>query len=295
MRNRPARDQGRTGTRPSGRVSVAGDPSLLSVQITVTLPGGETATVDQGALALPDGATLLAPGATPEGFVSQAFHDARLEEVGRAKASDKKALKRQLKEDPAFVAEVAESLGIEVRDGKPVVPDVSEAVNRARATWDTEVLAPVKDTLDGLQSSLRQRTLTATLASLKDDEGRPLVREEFLAPGPNGAPSYAETVFGGTLRLSDNGDAVAVDAQGNPVPSSESGRAYATPSEHIRSLLSSDGYAHLRTPAPDGQRGPGFRGGGSGSGGQKRSAMSPQDKAAYVREHGQEAFQALPD
>lgn len=253
--------------------------------ITVALPDGSTAEVDASALTLPDGAQILAPGATPEGFVSDAYHAAQLESVGRSKAADKSAMKRQLKEDPALRAEILKAAGVEVdKDGNPQIPDVSTAITGARQTWESDVLAPIKSQLDTLSQGLKSK---AILASLVGDDGKPLVEPRFLKPGPDGR-SYAEATFGGLVQVDPaSGETYAVDASGNPIPSADASRPYATPREYFSKLLASPDYAHLAPPAPEAQKGAGYKGNLGASGASKSYAqMSDAEKVAYATEHG---------
>ena len=256
------------------------------MQITVTLPSGETATVDQGALALPDGARILAPGTTPEGFVTTEFFEAEV----KRRSKDAKALRRELAGDPDTVRAVLEAAGVAVdAEGKPAIPNVSDAVQTARQKWEAEQLKPVQDSYEGLQSALAQQALLAA--------SKGVVRDEFTARIGDG-PSYVETLLGGRTRYdADLGYTVALGPDGSPLPSAnpKPGRPYADAAEFVTAFVASDEGAALRPPDPKAQTGPGYRGASATAGGVKRSTMDVAQKAAFVREHGQEAFQNLPD
>lgn len=258
------------------------------MKLTVTLPDGNEHEVESSALTLPDGAQLIAKGETPDGYVTKAYHDSRLEETGRDASASLKQAKRQLRDDAEFRAEIAAQIKAES------APETEAAITAARKKWDDEVLAPVQERLTTFTEGLRKETLLSTLRGMKDEDGRPLIREEFLTRTGD-APSYAETVLGRFVAIGDDGRPRAVDAEGNPLPSAEAGRAYASPAEHLRQLVTSDDYAHLRPAPPAGQRGAGYRGSsGAAPTGLKRSQMSAKQKVDYQREHGAEALQALP-
>lgn len=92
----------------------------------------------------------------------------------------------------------------------------------------------------------------------------------------------------GTFTLNDDGEAVAVDGEGNPVLGKD-GKTPLAPAEWIESLKETA--PHLFTPAV----GTGAGGHKSGGGGTlKRSEMTSQQKTDYIRKHGQQAFLRLP-
>lgn len=91
----------------------------------------------------------------------------------------------------------------------------------------------------------------------------------------------------GTFKINDEGQAVAVDEENNPIMGKD-GRTPLTPAEWIDSLKESA--PHLFPSAS------GTGSGDSKSGGAhfKRSQMSSSDKAAYIRRFGREAYLGLP-
>lgn len=92
----------------------------------------------------------------------------------------------------------------------------------------------------------------------------------------------------GTFTLNDDGEAVAVDGEGNPVLGKD-GKTPLAPAEWIESLKETA--PHLFTPA----EGTGAGGHKSGAGANlKRSEMTSQQKTDYIRKHGQQAFLRLP-
>ncbi|MGE9550453.1 hypothetical protein ACQPT2_04340 [Erwinia amylovora] len=91
-----------------------------------------------------------------------------------------------------------------------------------------------------------------------------------------------------TFTLNDDGEAVAVDGEGNPVLGKD-GKTPLTPPEWIESLKETA--PHLFTPA----EGTGAGGHKQGAGGVlKRSVMTSQQKSDYIRKHGQQAYLRLP-
>ncbi|MBK0078692.1 hypothetical protein IAE49_04015 [Kosakonia sp. S58] len=92
----------------------------------------------------------------------------------------------------------------------------------------------------------------------------------------------------GTFQLNDEGEAVAVDANGD-VLFGKDGKTPLSPLEWAESLKETA--PHL-FPRAEGTGAGGHKPGGGGS--QKRSEMSASDKADYIRKHGQQAFLKLP-
>lgn len=93
----------------------------------------------------------------------------------------------------------------------------------------------------------------------------------------------------GTFQLNEEGEAVAVDANGD-VLFGKDGKSPLTPFEWAESLKETA--PHL-FPRAEGTGAGGFKP-GSGGGSLKRSEMSASDKADYIRKHGQQAFLKLP-
>lgn len=93
----------------------------------------------------------------------------------------------------------------------------------------------------------------------------------------------------GAFQLNDEGEAVAVDANGD-VLFGKDGKTPLTPLEWAESLKETA--PHL-FPRAEGTGAGGHKQGGGG-GSLKRSEMTSTDKAAYIRKHGQQAFLQLP-
>ena len=252
---------------------------------TVTLPDGSTAEVESSAIALPEGAQLLAPGATPEGFVAKDFMAAEI----RRRTKDTDGLRAELLADPETTRAVFEAAGLALGDdGKPAIPDVSSAVQKALAKFEEEKLKPVQEADKALREKLARQALLAA--------SKGLVRDEFATPIAGG-PAYVETILGARTRYdAELGYVVGLGEDGEPLPSANPapGRPYADAAELVSSFLATDAGALLRVPDPERQRGAGYSGAGGSGSPPKRSAMSVKEKAAYVSEHGQEAYQKLP-
>ncbi|MBK0003373.1 hypothetical protein [Erwinia sp. S38] len=93
----------------------------------------------------------------------------------------------------------------------------------------------------------------------------------------------------GTFQLNDDGEAVAVDANGD-VLFGKDGKTPLSPVEWAESLKETA--PHLFPRAEGSGAGAHKPGGGGGS--LKRSEMSSSDKADYIRKHGQQAYLKLP-
>ena len=92
----------------------------------------------------------------------------------------------------------------------------------------------------------------------------------------------------GTFQLNDEGEAVAVDANGD-VLFGKDGKTPLSPLEWAESLKETA--SHL-FPRAEGTGAGGHKPNGGGS--LKRSEMSASDKADYIRKRGQQAFLKLP-
>ncbi|MEN3754379.1 hypothetical protein [Mangrovibacter phragmitis] len=92
----------------------------------------------------------------------------------------------------------------------------------------------------------------------------------------------------GTFQLNDEGEAVAVDANGD-VLFGKDGKTPLTPLEWAESLKETA--PHL-FPRAEGTGAGGHKPNGGGS--LKRSEMNANDKADYIRKHGQQAYLKLP-
>lgn len=93
----------------------------------------------------------------------------------------------------------------------------------------------------------------------------------------------------GTFKVNDEGEAVAVDTDGNAILGKD-GKTPLSPIEWAESLK--DTAPHL-FPAAEGTGGGGHKPGGGGAN-LKRSEMTSQEKADYTRKHGTQAFLKLP-
>lgn len=91
----------------------------------------------------------------------------------------------------------------------------------------------------------------------------------------------------GVFTLNEDGEAVAIDKDGNPVMGKD-GKTPLSPAEWAESLK--DTAPHL-WPAAEGSGAGGHKPGG---GSLKRSQMSAKQKSDYIRAHGQQAFLRLP-
>lgn len=91
----------------------------------------------------------------------------------------------------------------------------------------------------------------------------------------------------GIFQINDEGQAVAVDEDGNPIMGKD-GRTPLSPIEWIESLKESA--PHL-FPAPSGTDAGKHKQGGAHL---KRSQMSASDKADYIRRYGRDAYLKLP-
>ncbi|WP_447880065.1 hypothetical protein [Serratia fonticola] len=91
----------------------------------------------------------------------------------------------------------------------------------------------------------------------------------------------------GVFTLNEDGEAVAIDKDGSPVMGKD-GKTPLSPAEWAESLK--DTAPHL-WPAAEGSGAGGHKPGG---GSLKRSQMSAQQKADYIRAYGQQAFLRLP-
>lgn len=256
-------------------------------KITVTLPDGQTAQVEPDALALPEGFALHTPEKPADGFVTAAYMQ---QEIQRRSAS-KAQLRDQLKADDAFRREIAGEIGVQIgEDGKAVLPKNGSDVDLAalKQQWQREELEPVKGQLNTLQRTVRNAQMVEAARQAGLDE-------RFLTPVADGADPLAVSLLAPFVKEDDEGRAY-VQMGGVPVMASnpQAGDSpYASLPEAVKKLAQTEGLKpYLAQQQP--QRGSGYSGTGGKGYPAKRSEMSTQQKVEYVKEHGSEAFAALP-
>lgn len=281
------RGQKRTRSGETRRPCVALFFSLQMPKITVTLPDGQTAQVEPDALALPEGFALHAPDKPADGYVTAAY---MAQEIQRRSAS-KAQVRNELKADDAFRREIAGELGVQIGDdGKAVLPKTGSDVDLAalKQQWQREELEPVKGQLSTLQRTVRN-------AQLVDAARQAGLDERFLTPVADGADPLAVSLLAPFVKEDDEGR-VFVQSGGVPVMASnpQAGDSpYASLGEAVKKLAQTEGLRpYLKAEQP--QRGSGYSGTGGKGYPAKRSEMSTQQKVAYVKEHGSEAFASLP-
>lgn len=157
---------------------------------------------------------------------------------------------------------------------------LEKRTERFRADSDKQIKAAVEraEKAEGFANKFRDRVLADA------------IREAGLKAGV--LPTASDDLIlraRGTFKVNDEGEAVAVDSDGNAILGKD-GKTPLSPIEWAESLK--DTAPHL-FPAAEGTGGGGHKQGGGG-GSLKRSEMTSQEKTDYIRKHGQQAFLKLP-
>ncbi|WP_143137018.1 hypothetical protein [Burkholderia ubonensis] len=97
------------------------------------------------------------------------------------------------------------------------------------------------------------------------------------------------------FRLDDEGVAVRVDANGNPMLG-EDGKSAMRPGEWLASMrVTAPHWFPVQASGSGGGSGGGSGVRGAGIHQMDRARMSPAEKSAYISKHGRDAYMALPD
>lgn len=245
------------------------------MKLTVKLPDGNTVEVEHDAVALPEGAAFLAPGATPEGFIPQATHDA---EVGRKVAE---AVQERLKNHVARDKAAEDATVIQAVLAKHGGKTDNSALEAYAAQVRESEVKPLEARIEKLNGSLKSRAILAAAASFG-------FKDEYVK-SIGGAPSYAEHVLSQFADFDPESGEVYWKENGQRVPGS-AGTAYLPLSDGAKRLKEHDAFKALfKEPAAQG--GADYKGGGQ-SGGAKTMAraqfdqMDPAGKAGFINEGG---------
>lgn len=155
---------------------------------------------------------------------------------------------------------------------------IEKRTERLRADYDKKLQAEAeaRSRSEGKAAKLAQRTLAGAL------------RDAAIKTGA--LPEAMDDIVlraGGIWRLSDDGEAVAMN--GEEIILGKDGKTPLTPIEWAESLRETA--AHL-WPKAQGTNAPGSSSGARGAQTKKASAMSPAEKAAYIGEHGFDKWQS---
>lgn len=125
--------------------------------------------------------------------------------------------------------------------------------------------------------------------------GGSFARSKFIADRLVVPPDLIQARFGAQFKI-EEGKIVAYDTNGQKLFSRANPGELASFEEALESMVMSHPAKDslLKAPGSSGSGAPGARNGGGASGDLKRSKMDATAKAAYINEHGQKAYLALP-
>ena len=233
---------------------------------------GETITVDTDELMnLPDGFSLNTPDAAAEGYVTETFHQASVEQATEGLLSPDDATQN----DAVVRAILSEHSDEEV--------DLDEHRNQ----WRQDELEPLKNKHTQLLNRLK--------ASEIIEAGRQAgVREEYLE---DGSESYLAYKIADQLEYDEKHGLVAKGEDGKRLPGSED-RTFASATDLLGRMKDSGNNENLfqgQTPQGEGGSYQGGTGGEGGSITSKGDFDSVVAKVEWIDENGQEAYNDLPD
>jgi len=224
-------------------------------------------------------------------YVKKEFFES---EVQRRVKAAKENAKSELKGDSEFFLTVAKERGIPLtEDGKykpPAKPDldIDKIKSEVEHSIREKEIVPRDQKLNKLLlSKLHGELIQAASAvgikkslieSLSDGAAPPIVNMVKDYFGYDEENDYWVVRDGDKFRYSNNPN---------------NARPYMGAKEFLEGLKKQDSWKDFFEDTR--QRGSNYQGSTTGSAGtKKRSEMTPQEKAAYVQEHGREAFQKLP-
>lgn len=159
----------------------------MKIKLTVN---GAPVEVEHTELQLPDGAQLIEPGQTPEGFVSREFMQQEIQRRG-------KNLHRRedLLTDDEFWREAAQQRGVQLGDdGKPVkTKDVDP--EKLFQQWEQQHLKPATEKIEkltGTVSTLREQTLVGQMLQAASQMG---LKKAYLTPPADGLEPPVVSMF----------------------------------------------------------------------------------------------------
>src|SRR5690606_10525812 len=143
-----------------------------------------------------------------------------------------------------------------------------------------EKYAPIVQERDAFQTQLHNELLGGGFARTK------FIQDNIAVP-----VDMIQATFGKNFQI-ENGKVVAVGADGQKIYSRTRPGEIADFDEALETLVG--GYQHKDSILKGGQgSGGGFQGGGNSNTGLKRSEMSADAKADYIRQHGQDSYLKL--
>lgn len=238
----------------------------------------ETVEIDVADIALPEGYSLNTPSAPADGYITKAFAAADKQQAIQSRLGNHVTREKAAEDDHVVQAVLA-------RHGRQQVD-----LQAHEAKWTKERLEPALTQL----KQLRRATLHSRLVEAAREAG---VDERFLrSPDADTPPPIVlltENRFGlheeSGRYFERQGDGFA------PGSDTSSKTPFGTPRDFFSRISKDEAWRpYFKEQTP--QQGGSFNGGSGRQGAvtRKSDLKSVEEKVAYVREHGQEQFEALP-
>lgn len=162
-------------------------------------------------------------------------------------------------------------------------------IDAAKEKWEQGRLKPLERKYESLRTGLRNAEVASRVGDVFD--------ERYTRPLPGGKPSAMQLALNDQFAYNDEyGYVAAVDSAGNFIPSSDpsSAKPFRDVGEHLQSLAANPEWEPFLKQPPKGAGGPGPH----GKPAETKKAFDPetateQDKAAFIREHGVQAWMKL--
>lgn len=265
----------------------------MEVQVTID---GETYTVKPENLSLPDGAQLIGPDESPDGFVKRSVME---KEVDKAKDGLRKT-EEIIGDDDLFIR-AAKRRGYEVNeDGELVVPNSDDGpdIDEIEERFENERLQPVKKEKEKAESRAQMFMRRALRGSLVEAGKKAGVKDYLLTAPENGSVPPIVRMFGDEFAYDEEHDKFALqksDGDGFEYASDPSeGDPYAGPEDFLQRLRSQEEYSDMFKDNRPGETGLGDTN-GQGSGGQrtfKRSELANMSDEEFEK-HEDEIMDAM--
>lgn len=234
----------------------------MEVQVTID---GETYTVSPENLSLPDGAQLVGPDDTPDGYVKRSMLESQV-------SSAKEGLRKpeEILGDDDLFRRAAKRRGYEVdEDGELVVPNSDDGPNidEIEERFEQERLKPLEQEKEKAESQAQMFKRRALRGSLIE-AGKKLGVKDYLLSSDDGRTPPIVRMFGDEFEYDEEHDKFALqksDGEGFEYASDPSeGDPYAGPVDFLKRLQSKDEYADMFKDNRPGDTGLGETNGQSG-------------------------------
>lgn len=252
------------------------------MKVTVQTEDGEIE-VEHTELGLPDGAQVIEPDESPDGYVTKEFHQSQLDQA-------KEGLRKpeEIIGDDELFRRAASRRGYEVNeDGKIVDAEGSEVdLDKAKENWRQDELEPVKQELEKKDNQLqtfKSRTLRGSLV----EAGKEVGVEDWAITAPDDGmkPPIVNSFSDHFAWDEENEQWAVVDDNGNfkmaNNPTKE--KPHAGPTDFLKTLRDNPQYDHMFKDERPGDTGLGDASpNGEGKPVYSRSEIESMDEETYA-------------